>query len=279
MPSLHPSGWAAMAMGALAALAALYLLVLVTLFVAQRHILFRPDRSPPIAAQMGQPGLQEVRLATADGLDLLAWFLPPPSDGAPVVLYLHGNAGHIGHRGARIRGIAGQGWGALFVEYRGYGGNPGTVSEAGLHRDAAAGLATLRQRGIAAARIVVWGESLGSGLATALAARGAVGAVVLETPYTAIADIARQRYPFAPVDLLLKDRFESLVHMPAIRAPILVAVAGRDQVVPPAMGAALHAAATAPAELWIAPQAGHNDLMKQGLMEAVADVVRRSLTH
>ncbi len=279
MPSLHPSGWAGMAVGAMAALAALYGLVLATLFVAQRHILFRPDRTPPIAERIGQPGLRAVRVATADGLDLLAWFLPPPTDGAPTVLYLHGNAGHIGYRGERIRRIAAMGWGALFVEYRGYGANPGTPSEAGLHLDAAAGLASLRQGGIAAARIVVWGESLGSGLATALAAREAVGAVVLETPYTAIADIARQRYPFAPVDLLLKDRFESLVHMPAIRAPILVAVAGRDRVVPPAMGPMLHAAATAPAELWIAPQAGHNDLLQLGLMEAVADFVRRHLKH
>lgn len=274
MPSLSPPGWAALS---LAVPAALYLLALGVLFVAQRQILFRPDHAPPLAERIGQAGLATVRIATADGLDLLAWELAA-ADGVPVVLYLHGNAGHVGHRAERVRRIAALGWGALFVEYRGYGGNPGAPDEAGLHRDAAAGLAALRARGIAAGRIVVWGESLGSGLATALAAHHPVGAVVLETPYTSIAAIARARYPFAPVDLLLKDRFDSLVHMKAIAAPVLVAIGGRDRVVPPAMGRALHEAAGGPAELWAADQGGHTDLMQFGLVDAIAAFVRRHVT-
>ena len=195
----------------------------------------------------------------------------------PVVLYLHGNAGHIGHRTERIRQVAARGWGGLFIEYRGFGDNPGQISEAGLRIDAEAGLAALRQRGVAPQRIVVWGESLGSGLAIGLAARHAVGAVILETPYTSIAAIAKQQYPFAPVDWLLKDRFDSLASIAAIRAPILIAVAGRDRVVPPDMGHALHAAASAPVELWVAPEAGHTDLLQFGLMEAMAAFLGRHL--
>ncbi len=271
-------GWTALAV---ATIAALYLLGLLALFTAQRQILFRPDRSRPEAARVEQPGLLEVLIVSADGLDLLAWWLPPASQGetgqGPVVLYLHGNAGHIGDRAERVRQVASRGWGGLFIEYRGFGGNPGAISEAGLHRDAEAGLAALRQRGIAAARIVVWGESLGSGLATGLAARHAVGAVVLETPFTSIAAIAKQRYPFAPVDLLLKDRFDSLASIAAIRAPILIAVAGRDRVVPPAMGRALYQSATAPAELWEAAEAGHTDLLQFGLMETMAAFLARHL--
>jgi fermentation-respiration switch protein FrsA (DUF1100 family) len=180
--------------------------------------------------------------ARALGLGLLAWLLPPPGEG-PVLLFLHGNGGHIGHRTERIRRFAAQGWGALLVEYRGYGGTPGTPSEAGLRLDAAAGLAALRGRGIPDGRIVLWGDSLGSGLATWLAARERLGAVVLETPYTSIAAVAKRRYPFAPVEALLRDRFDSLVHMPAIRSPVLVLVGARDVVVPPDMGHAIHAAA------------------------------------
>ena len=266
---------------ALAVMIALYALGLAALFAAQRRILFRPDLAKPEAALVDQPGLLEIRLLTPDGLDLLAWWLPPlggaTSEDGPVVLYLHGNAGHIGHRAERVRQVAARGWGGLFIQYRGFGGNPGQISEAGLRIDAEAGLAALRQRGIRAERIVVWGESLGSGLATGLAAHHAVGAVVLETPYTSIAAIAKQRYPFAPVDLLLKDRFDSLGAMAAIRAPILIAVAGRDQVVPPAMGQALHAAATAPAELWLAPQSSHTDLLQFGLMDAIAAFLARHL--
>ena len=280
MSAQNPAHWMVLAS---ATIVALYLLGLFALFAAQRQILFRPDQGRPVARQVEQPGLLEVLIVTADGLDLLAWWLPPAGQGEttrePVVLYLHGNAGHIGHRAERVRQVAARGWGGLFIGYRGYGGNPGEISEAGLRLDAEAGLAALHQRGIAAGRIVVWGESLGSGLATGLAARHAVGAVVLETPFTSIAAIAKQRYPFAPVDLLLKDRFDSMASIAAIRAPVLVAVAGRDRVVPPSMGHALHEAATAPAELWEAPEAGHTDLLQFGLMAAMAAFLERHLPH
>ena len=295
MSAQNPAHWMVLAS---ATIVALYLLGLFALFAAQRQILFRPDQGRPVARQVEQPGLLEVLIVTADGLDLLAWWLPPADQrgadqrgadqrGAgqreagqsPVVLYLHGNAGHIGHRAERVRQVAARGWGGLFIGYRGYGGNPGEISEAGLRLDAEAGLAALHQRGIAAGRIVVWGESLGSGLATGLAARHAVGAVVLETPFTSIAAIAKQRYPFAPVDLLLKDRFDSMASIAAIRAPVLVAVAGRDRVVPPSMGHTLHEAATAPAELWEAPEAGHTDLLQFGLMAAMAAFLERHLPH
>lgn len=278
MSAQNPAHWMVLAV---ATIVALYLLGLFALFAAQRQILFRPDQGKPVARQVEQPGLLEVLIVTADGLDLLAWWLPPAGQGEttrePVVLYLHGNAGHIGHRAERVRQVAARGWGGLFIGYRGYGGNPGEISEAGLRLDAEAGLAALRQRGIAAGRIVVWGESLGSGLATGLAARHAVGAVVLETPFTSIAAIAKQRYPFAPVDLLLKDRFDSMASIAAIRAPVLVAVAGRDRVVPPSMGRALYATATAPAELWEVAEAGHNDLLQFGLMETMAAFLARHL--
>ena len=263
---------------ALVLLAAGYVVLLATLFVFQRRILFRPDPGPVLMARAEQPGLQEASLATADGLVLTAWYLPPASATAPVVLYLHGNAGHIGHRADRLQRFAAQGWGALFVGYRGYGGNPGTPSEQGLIADAIAGREHLLAGGIAPDRIVVWGESLGSGVATALAQNAPpAGAIVLETPFTSIADIARQRYPYAPVNLLLKDRFDSLARIPAIRAPILIVQGGQDTIVPPAMGRRLLAAATAPAELWLAEQGGHSNLAEFGMVEAAADFLARHL--
>jgi pimeloyl-ACP methyl ester carboxylesterase len=193
-----------------------------------------------------------------------------------VLLFLHGNAGHVGHRIERLRRFAAQGWGVLLVEYRGYGGNPGSPSEAGLRLDAAAGWAALQARGLPPGRIVVWGESLGSGLATWLAARESPGAVVLETPYTSIAAVARRRYPFAPVDLLLKDRFDSLAQAPAIGSPVLVLVGGRDVVVPPDMGRTVHAALR-DGELWEVAQGGHTDLLQHGSVEAVAAFLRRRM--
>ena len=253
--------------------AALYLLLLGLLFLCQRRILFLPDTAPPDLARVGLAGLRAMDVTTADGLSLLAWYLPPPREAGRVVLYLHGNAGHIGHRVYRLRPMRAGGWGVLLLEYRGYGGNPGRPSEAGLLADARAGLATLRAMGLAAERIVLWGESLGSGLAVRLAAECAVAAAILEAPYTSIAELARRRFPFAPVGLLLRDRFDSLRVIGAVRAPVLVLHGARDRIIPLAMGRALFAAAPEPKQLWIAEAAGHVDLVEAGAIEAAGEFV------
>jgi fermentation-respiration switch protein FrsA (DUF1100 family) len=167
------------------------------------------------------------------------------------------------------------GWGVLLLEYRGYGGNAGSPSEAGLVMDAQAGLAELRRRGVAANRTLLWGESLGTGLAVRLGSENAVAAVLLDSPYTSIVDAAARQYPFVPVRLLLKDRFESVSRVPGIAAPILVMQGSADRLVPPAMGQAIAAAANVPAEVWVAPGAGHVDLGPYGAVEAAAAFVRK----
>lgn len=259
-----------------AAAVLIYILLLTALFLRQRQILFRPDRSRPVPSLAGVDAVEQIAVPTADGLELDSWWLPP-AHGAPVVLYLQGNAGHIGHRGERLRRFAAQGWGALLLGYRGYGGNPGAPSEAGLLADANAALAELARRGIAPTRLVLWGESLGSGVAVAAAAGREIGALVLETPFTSITALAKRRYPYVPVERLLKDRFDSLGRIGAVRCPILIATAGQDRVVPPDMGIRLREAAAAPAELWHAAAAGHSDLAAFGLVEAAAEFLRRRL--
>jgi fermentation-respiration switch protein FrsA (DUF1100 family) len=167
------------------------------------------------------------------------------------------------------------GWGVLMPEYRGYGGNPGEPTEAGLTADAAGAYAYLRAQGVDPTQILLWGESLGTGLATRLAAEHPVAALLLESPYTSMADIARDRYPFVPVDLLLKDRLDALSRIAAVRAPVLVMQGGRDTVVPPEMGRRMLAATTAPKELWHVAESGHNDLADHGAVEAAASFVAR----
>jgi fermentation-respiration switch protein FrsA (DUF1100 family) len=257
------------------ALLVLYGLTATILFLCQRRILFRPDRTTPDLTRAGVPGARTMIVTTPDGLALLAWHLPPARESDPVVLYLHGNAGHIGHRAFRLEQYHRLGWGALLLEYRGYGSNPGRPSEAGLTTDARAGLAALLAMGIAPSRIVLYGESLGSGLAARLATEQPVRAVLLESPYTSITDIARSRYPFLPVGWLLLDRFDSLRVIGNARAPVLVMHGARDRIVPVAMGRAVFAAAPDPKELWIAPHAGHIDLVEAGAMEAAANFVTR----
>ncbi|MCW3473572.1 alpha/beta hydrolase [Limobrevibacterium gyesilva] len=264
-----------MALNLLLGALALYVVLLVGLYALQRRIIFLPDRTRPDPVAAGVPEVRVVPIATADGLTLYAWTVPPAVPDGFVVLYLHGNGGNVGNRAGRIQRFMAAGWGVLMPEYRGYGGNPGSPSEAGLLEDARAAFATLRRMGVPPARTLLWGESLGTALAVRLATEADVAAVLLESPYTSMADLARLRYPFVPVDRLLKDRFESLSRIGAVRAPVLVMHGAHDTIVPPAMGRAMHAAAKGPAELWLAPDAGHNDLATFGAVEAAVGFVDR----
>ncbi len=257
----------------LAASLLLYCIVLAGLYTFQRRLLFVPDITVPDPARVGLPDARVLHVPTDDGLSLLAWHFPPAAPDAFTVLLLHGNAGNIAHRADRVHRLRALGWGVFLQEYRGYGGNAGTPSEDGLMRDARAGLAELRRLGVTLDRVLLWGESLGTGLAVSLGAENEVAAVLLEAPYTSIADAAQRQYPYVPVRPLLKDRFDSLSRIGQVRAPIFVMQGARDRLVPPAMGRALIAAASAPTALWIATEAGHDDLGPFGAIDAAAAFV------
>ncbi len=263
---MHPIAWG------LAALALLLALGLGAVRLLEDHLVYVPDRTPP---RLEGPGLERVRagsVTTADGLRLLTWRMPPLRADAPVILYLHGNGGNLGDRRRRLARFAGLGWGALMVEWRGYGGNPGRPSEAGLLRDARAALAALQAEGHGQGRIVVWGESLGTAVAVSLAAEqpDALGALVLELPFTSLADLAALHFPWVPAPrLLLRDRYDSLSTMPRVTAPTLILAGGQDRLTPPAMAEALADAATVPVERWVAPGAGHEDLATAGGLDVV----------
>ncbi len=250
------------------------------LWAFQDRLIYFPDPTPPPPpAAMGLGRVQEMRLRTADGLDILAWKLPAARTDAPVLLYLHGNGGSLAHRAGRARQFEALGWGALFVQWRGYGGNPGQPAEAGLAEDARAGLSALQAAGVTAQRLVLWGESLGTGLAIRLAADQprAMAAVVLESPYTSLLALARLHYPLLPSGLLLRDHYDSLSRIGAVEAPILIVQGARDTLVPPAMGRELAAAARAPVEPREAPGAGHNDLGAAGAIDEAARFLARRL--
>jgi hypothetical protein len=187
----------------------------------------------------------------------------------PTILYFHGNAGSLASRAERIRRYASTGVGVHMMSYRGYSGSTGSPSEAAILADARLAYQALIRRGIGAADIVLYGESLGSAVAVQLAAEHPVGAVVLDAPFTSMADVAALAYPFLPVRPLLADRYESIRHIPRVRAPVLVLHGAHDSIVPLAMGQALHAAANPPKEIVVFPRGGHSDLDDHGAVETV----------
>ncbi|MDB5318109.1 MAG: hypothetical protein JWO26_2721 [Rhodospirillales bacterium] len=264
----------------LAATVLLLVLAVGAVWMLQDRFIYVPDVSAPQLVGAELERVTAGAVTTEDGLRLLTWSMPPLRPDAPMVLYLHGNGGNLADRQRRLGHFMALGWGALMVEWRGYGGNPGRPSEAGLVRDARAALAALEAQGYAPARIIVWGESLGTAVAIPLAAErpGAVGAVVLELPFTSLPDLAALHFAWLPAPrLLLRDRFDSRAAIPRVTAPMLILAGGRDRMTPPAMAETLAAAATAPVETWVAPGAGHEDLALFGGFDVVAEFLARRL--
>ena len=261
--------------GFLASAVLAYGVVVCGLYLFQRQLLYFPDRTYPELGDLAPLGVREARLPTADGLSLLSWYLPA-RDGSPVIAYFHGNGGHIGYRAERLRRFAREGYGVLMLEYRGYGGNPGTPTETGLYADGAAALDFLAHQSITPNRLVLYGESLGSAVAVYLAARRDIAGLVLEAPCTSVVEVAQYHYSFVPASVLVRDRFASISNIGRIKAPILVLHGHRDRVVPPRYGRALFDAAPEPKEFWFAPEAGHEDLALFGALDtAIAFIDRR----
>lgn len=248
-----------------------YGLVVATLWAMQRSLIYRPDKIvPEIRTVAGLDDLAgAVEVSTADGLDLLAWYFPPQKD-RPVVLYFHGNAGSIADRVWRALALNGAGYGVMLLEYRGYGGNPGKPSEAGLYADGRGAVDWLVSRGIDTGRIVFFGESLGTGVATQMALEypDAFG-VVLESPFTSMAAMARRLYPWVPVGPLLKDRFDNLSRIAGVDRPVLILHGEQDDLVPVAHGRRLLEAAGANADSVFFASGRHSDLWDHGAANAV----------
>jgi uncharacterized protein len=251
-----------------------YALIVGALYLLQRSLLYHPSAQRPLLGSLAALGVSEATLHTEDGLRLFSWYLPPPA-GAPVVVYFHGNGGDIGQRRDRLRRFADFGFGALMVEYRGYAGNPGAPTEAGLLADARAALAFLDMQQVSPDRRVLYGESLGTGIAVQMAADHRIGALILESPYTSITDVAQYHYPWVPVRWLLHDKFDALAEIGRVTAPSLFLHAEGDTVVPARFGHALYAAAPGPKETWSTNQGDHEDIGRFGGFEVAIDFVRR----
>ena len=248
--------------------------IVVLAYVAQRSLMYFPEKVRTRPAAAGLPEAEELFLQTADREKEIAWHVPPRGE-KPVVLYFHGNGGALALRASRFRALIADGTGLLALSYRGYGGSSGSPSETGLVRDAEAVYAFAAAR-YETARLALWGESLGTGVAVALGATHPVAAIILDAPFTSAVAVGAAHYPFLPVRWLMKDPFYSDRRILDVRAPVLVLHGARDDVVPIAFGEKLFALIPGPKQFIRFPDAGHNDLDHYGAMQAVHEFLAKT---
>jgi fermentation-respiration switch protein FrsA (DUF1100 family) len=243
--------------------------VLALMYVFQRALMYFPDANRTSPVQAGLPQAEEVTFQSDDGETLIAWHAAPRGD-KPVVIYFQGNAGGLDLRAERFTWLTADGTGLLALCYRGYGGSTGKPSEDGLIRDARAVYSFAIAR-YPAKRIVLFGESLGTAVAVALAAERDIAALILDAPFTSAADVGASAYPFAPVRWLIKDTFRSDQRIAQESAPLLVLHGERDSIVPIKFAERLFALAREPKRMHRFPQGGHVNLDDHGAAQVVKE--------
>jgi fermentation-respiration switch protein FrsA (DUF1100 family) len=245
---------------------------LAVLFFVQRSFLFPvPTVLRTSPQEAGFPEAEEHVLTTADGEKVIVWHVPA-KPGHPVILYFHGNGDFLAGFFGRFRALIADGTGIVALSYRGYAGSSGQPSERGLLQDAAAAYAFTTAR-YGADNIVVWGFSLGTGVAVALATEQRIGKLILEAPYTSIADVAASVFWFMPVRLLMRDQFRSDERIARVKAPLLMMQGANDATIPIVLGERLFTLAQEPKQFVRFPEGGHNDLDNYGAIETARQFI------
>jgi uncharacterized protein len=250
-----------------------YLGIAGALYMQQQSLLFRPDVTRVDPASVGLAKVREVLINAPGKPLLLGWHAEPADASRPLFLYLHGNAASLARRADRFSFLTRDGAGLLAVSWRGYGGSEGEPGEAGFHEDAASALAYLKRSGIGPERVILFGESLGTGMAVMTAAKIPVKGLILDSPYLSITEIAAGRYWWLPVSLLLSHPFRADLAAPAVKIPTLAIHCKGDRVTPYEGGKALLARLGGPHRLITVDRGCHVPPFRDGGGEAIAAYV------
>lgn len=238
------------------------------LFTFQRDQQYHPGGSIVVPASSAERGVSVVTLAVPDGEKIAAWYRAA-EQGRPTILYLPGNGGSVADSHDRFEELIDAGFGLLGISYRGYPGSTGSPTQDGLFLDAEAGYDFLAENGVSPGDVIVYGWSLGSGVATHLASRRAVGALVLEAPFLSAESIARIRYPMYPIRLLMKDPFRSDLLLSDLTVPLVVVHGTDDETIPFAHGREIVERYQGPKQLIEIPGGSHTDIWDRDGWEKV----------
>jgi hypothetical protein len=248
--------------GIIAKIVAIYIVALLGFFLFQRQFLYFPSDTYVSPKTCYAPSaLKEMDIKTEDGLALKSWYAPATTKPFSLVFF-HGNGDSLCTAAAIAEPYINAGYGFMLVGYRGYNGLPGSPSETGLYTDARAALKKLTVSGVPNDSIVLFGYSLGTGVATQMATEFPVRGLILLAPYLSIPKMAQVRFPMFPAEYLALDRFENFKKISTLHLPLFIANGEKDLVIPPIQGQQLFHLANEPKTFLSVPKKGHNDLFE-----------------
>jgi hypothetical protein len=256
----------------------LYLVLLLLVYVFQRQFLYFPDQSVPAESYLDKMGVTAVAVSSGPKGDLRSLWREPKASDSPVILFFHGNAGSHYHRIPIYQALAEEGAAVLGVGYPGYGGNAGTPNETELFQAAQANYDWLIQKGFKSDRIIIIGESLGSGVAARLASQSGAAGLILIAAHSGMDEIAQRQFPLFPARWLIKDRYPYLNHISRIDMPLIWIHGTSDKLIPFAAGQRLFDAARNPKTAYPIKNGGHNDLWDKGIDQIIRKVSIRLTT-
>jgi len=223
----------------------IYFFILISTYFFQRNLLYNPKENNDVNDTILVP-IEKVNIKTQDGIELLSWYHQKNSSQYKTILFFHGNAGSLENRIHKINHFNEMNINFLLVSWRGFSGNNGKPTEKGLYEDAKSAVDWLESKGINKNQIIIYGESLGTGVAVEIAQNNNFAGVILESPFTSMSAVGKEKYPFLPVKLLLKDKYENIKKITNVKIPILVMHGKVDKIVPFYMGKKIYELANEP---------------------------------
>ena len=251
----------------------IYFSILVILYFYQRNLLYHPNENNYSGDKISVD-IKKVKILTSDNIELLGWYHEKNLKDYKTLIFFHGNAGSLENRIHKLNHFKEMKINFLIIAWRGFSGNDGKPTEQGLYLDGSSAIDWLKKKGIDEKSLILYGESLGTGVATHLAQKKSYAGVILETPFTSMIDAAKTFYPYIPVNLLLKDKFENYKKIKNINSPILVMHGEVDQIVPFSMGKKIYEIANEPKYSYFTKYDNHMMEFDERLVYAIKSFIK-----
>jgi len=249
-----------------------YFFIVIGIYLYQRNLLYHPSENNYFGDEL-LVSVDKIKIKTQDNIELLSWYHNKNASDYKTILFLHGNAGSLENRIHKINHFKDMKINFLLLSWRGFNGNGGKPTELGLYEDAKSALRWLKSKGILEKNIIIYGESLGTGVATEIAQNKNFSGIILESPFTSMIDAGKNKYPFLPVSFLLKDKYESNKKIKNIKIPILIMHGKVDKIVPFYMGKKMYDLANQPKYSYFSEYDDHMMEYNQNLLNHLKEFI------